>query len=86
MRITDQQLRHDLEVLRHGGQDAVLLFFETARKFFDKGGSEYLESWVTAAAPALPEADRHAVMTALMRAMFGDTNVYVSKQELHTLQ
>jgi hypothetical protein len=55
MRISDKQLVHDMEVLRHGGDDAVLLLFERARKFFDKGGSEYVDNWIRVANPALPE-------------------------------
>jgi hypothetical protein len=87
MRISDKQLVHDMEVLRHGGDDAVLLFFERARKFFDKGGSEYLDNWIRVANPALPETDRHAVMSALMRALFGERTVRVETyQEQPTLQ
>lgn len=70
MRMSDKKLLHDLEVLRHGGDEAVELFFEMGKKFFRKGGIDYLDNWIGVAAPSLPERDRHAVMSALMRTLF----------------
>jgi hypothetical protein len=86
-KIADQQLVYDLEILRHGGPEAVTLFFEMAAKCYDKGGDEYLRFWVGAASPALPETDRHAVLVGLLHMLFGDPEVHVDLQhDEHTLQ
>ena len=86
-KLSDQQLAYDLEILRHGGPEAVTLFFEMAAKCHDKGGDEYLMCWVSAASPALPEADRHAILVGLLQMMFGDPEVQVDLQhDEHTLQ
>jgi hypothetical protein len=86
-KLSDQQLAYDLEILRHGGDEAVTLFFEMAAKCHDKDGDEYLMCWVNAASPALPEADRHAILVGLLQMMFDDPEVQVDLQhDEHTLQ
>lgn len=82
MRISDKKLLHDLKVLRHGGDDAVHLFLEMGKQCFDKGGTECLHNWVSVASPALPEADRHVVLTSVMRVLFDETRVVLSEPEL----
>jgi hypothetical protein len=79
-RLSDQQLAYDLEILRHGGPEAVTLFFEMAAKCHDNGGNAYLWCWVHAASPALPEADRHAIMVGLLEMMLGDPELEVDLQ------
>lgn len=87
MRISHKKLVHDLEVLRHGGDEAVELFLEMGRKFLHEGGIDYLESWIGVASPALPEATRHVVMSALLRALFSERTVHVElEQKRPTLQ
>lgn len=90
MKLSEQQLVHDLEVLRHGGAEAIGLFMEMARKCFEKGGTDYLSNWVNVATPALPEADRHSTMTLLLRVLYGDYNqageISMHVDEQHTLQ
>jgi hypothetical protein len=78
--LSDRQLVYDLEILRHGGPEAVTLFFEMAAKCHNNGGDEYLTSWVGAASPALPEADRHAILVGLLQNLFGDHEVQLDLQ------
>lgn len=80
-KLSEQQLRHDLDLLEHGGADAISLFFTMAAKFFNTGGKEYLEHWVTAATAALPEKDRNAVLLALLAALFDGEEVHVEVTE-----
>jgi hypothetical protein len=79
--LSEQQLMHDLDLLEHGGAEAISLFFIMAAKCFNKGGKEYLEHWVTAAAFALPEKDRNAVLVALLSALFDGEEVQVEVKE-----
>ena len=84
---SDRQLVYDLEILRHGGPEAVTLFFDMAAKCHNKGGDEHLMCWVGVASPALPEADRHAILVGLLQNLFGDHEVQVDLQhDEHTLQ
>ena len=64
--LTEQMLRADLDVLRHGGQEAVTLFLEMSQRLHEAGKGDALHDWVTIAAPALPERERAEVMTLLM--------------------
>lgn len=89
MKITEQQLMADLEILRHGGAEAVVLFMDVARRCFEQGGGASLHHWVAIAGPALPEADRNATITLLLRSLFGDYDLAEAMQEEvehHTLQ
>jgi len=87
-KLSDKQLAYDLDILRHGGPEAVTVFFEMAAKCHDKGGGdEYLRYWVAAASPALPEADRHAILVGLLQNLFGDHEVQLDlRHDEHTLQ
>jgi hypothetical protein len=80
-KFSEQQLIHDLDLLEHGGAEAISLFFAMAAKCFNKGGKEYLEHWVTAAAGALPEGDRNSVLVALLGALFDGDDVHVDVKE-----
>jgi hypothetical protein len=80
-KLSEQQLLHDIDLLQHGGAEAISLFFTMASKFFNTGGKEYLEHWVTAAASALPESDRNAVLVALLGALFDGEEVHVDVKE-----
>lgn len=66
MKMTEQLLRTDLEVLRHGGREAVSLFLEISKRFHEAGQVDALSDWITIAAPALPEKERGEIMTFLM--------------------
>jgi len=63
---TEDLLRTDLDVLNHGGQEAISLFLEMSRRLHETGQVEALHDWITVAAPALPERERGEVMTLLM--------------------
>jgi hypothetical protein len=63
---TEDLLRSDLDVLNHGGQEAISLFLEMSRRLHETGQVEALHDWITVAAPALPERERGEVMTLLM--------------------
>ena len=66
MEITEKLLRTDLEVLNHGGQEAISLFLEMSKRLHEAGEAEALRDWIVIAAPALPERERGEVMTLLM--------------------
>ena len=66
MAISEELLRSDLEVLNHGGEEAITLFLEMSRRLHETGSPDALRSWITLAAPALPEGERAEVMTLLM--------------------
>jgi hypothetical protein len=66
MTITEKLLRTDLEVLEHGGQEAISLFLEISKRLHEAGEAEALRQWIVIAAPALPERERAEVMTLLM--------------------
>ena len=75
MTISNTPLRCDLEALRHGGAEGVGHFLEMGKECFYKGGQELLNDWIALAAPALPAADRHAGIGALMSSLFADEDV-----------
>ena len=66
MQITEKRLRSDLDVLNHGGQEAINLFLEMGRRLHETGNRDTLRDWIVLAAPALPEAERNEVMVLLM--------------------
>jgi hypothetical protein len=65
MPVTKEELERDLQILRHGGADAVALFMEMGTRFYEADGEEALASWVTLALPALPDVERAEIVTAL---------------------
>ena len=66
MKITEKLLQTDLEVLNHGGQEAISLFLEMSKRLHEAGEAEALHDWIVIATPALPERERGEVMTLLM--------------------
>ena len=66
MKITEEQLRSDLDVLNHGGEEAISLFLEMSVRLHETGHPDALRDWVVIAAPALPERERSEVMILLM--------------------
>jgi len=68
MAIKEQHFQSDLEILRHGGQEAIALFLNTSKRLLETGSDDVLKNWITVAAPALPEAERAEVLTLLMSA------------------
>jgi len=65
MAIPESLLQSDLEILRHGGHEAIALFLDVCRRLHQAGGDESLKNWITVAAPVLPEAERAEVLTFL---------------------
>ena len=55
MILTEERLRSDLEVLNHGGEEAIALFLEMSALFMETGHPDALRDWIVIAAPALPE-------------------------------
>jgi hypothetical protein len=86
MTVSDNRLKRDLELLRHGGAEAVVLFLERAQEFYGSDGPDALSSWVTVASPALPEVDRHAAITVLFRLILTGDGTAEMQEEHHTLQ
>jgi hypothetical protein len=68
--VSAEVLERDLEMLQHGGVEAVSLFMEMSEKLYERGGPDMLDCWVTIAAPRLPEAERNAVLSLLVRTVF----------------
>lgn len=66
----DALLQRDLDILRRGGEDAIELYLDMARRFYVIGGAEYLDGWIDIASPALPDAERRHVLSHLFRAAF----------------
>jgi hypothetical protein len=66
MTITEDMLRSDLDVLSHGGEEAISLFLEMSQRLHEAGNAEALHDWIALAAPALPEKERGEVITLLM--------------------
>jgi hypothetical protein len=66
VKITEELLRTDLNVLSHGGQEAISLFLEMSRRLHEAGQGEALRDWVVVAAPALPERERGELIILLM--------------------
>lgn len=63
---TSDELTRSIDLLRHGGQEGVDLFMRIAKTLLLSAGETALESWVSIAAPALPEEERNLVFTALL--------------------
>jgi hypothetical protein len=67
MIITEERLLSALDVLQHGGEEAISLFLEICIRLHQTGHSDALRDWVIIAAPTLPEKERNEVMILLMR-------------------
>lgn len=67
MIITEERLLSALDVLHHGGEEAISLFLEMSTRLHQTGHPDALRDWVTIATPALPEKERSEVMILLMR-------------------
>jgi hypothetical protein len=68
--LTEELLQKDLELLRHGGGEAISLFMEMSERLYEAGAEPALQSWITIAAPALPEAERGEVLALVLNAFF----------------
>ena len=84
MKMSDDELIRNLELVRHGGADAIVLFIKISRAIYETGSTEEFDSWVTVATPALPEASRNAAMGLLLRSFFGEYELIEERYE--TLQ
>jgi hypothetical protein len=65
MTLTQEMLEKDLELLRHGGAEAITLFLEMA-SLMRHAADDALQHWVTLALPALPERERAEIVLMLM--------------------
>jgi len=63
---TEELIMADLEMLRHGGKEAIALFMEMSRRLHEESAIDGMQDWVTIAAPALPEKERNEVIVMLM--------------------
>lgn len=66
MRFARKTLARNIETLRHGGYESIVLFLRLSRLLYEKGGAETLKCWITIAAPALPERERTEIITSLL--------------------
>ena len=67
MIITEERLLSVLDVLHHGGEEAISLFLDVCSRLHQNAHPDALREWVIIAAPALPEKERSEVMIFLMR-------------------
>ena len=65
-RLTEEHLKADLEMLSHGGGEAISLFMTMSKRLHESAGEEGLRDWITIAAPALPEKERAEILIHLM--------------------
>jgi hypothetical protein len=68
MRYEEEFAAH-LETLRHGGLEAVFLYVDVARDFYERGDQERASSWIGTAIVAIPETDRPAALRHLLRKL-----------------
>lgn len=66
MIITEERLCSALDVLKHGGEEAILLFLEMSMRLYQTAHPDALRDWITVAAPVLPEKERNEVMVLLI--------------------
>ncbi|HEY5965290.1 MAG TPA: hypothetical protein VIU42_14845 [Xanthobacteraceae bacterium] len=64
--LTEALIMSCLEILGHGGHEAVTLFIEMSKQLHERGETDALQDWVTIAAPALPEKERNDILVKLM--------------------
>ena len=72
MAAPNDELEENLAKLRIGGEQAIELFMDLSRRFYDRGGSRYLETWLGVALPALPELERRSAFLVVMRSLFDE--------------
>jgi hypothetical protein len=65
-KFTEELITMHLEILSHGGKEAITLFLELSKHIHQHGAEDGLQDWVTIAAPALPEKERNEVLVMLM--------------------
>jgi hypothetical protein len=58
-----------LDTLRMGGSGAVTAFVENCLSIHETGGGDAVSQWVAVALPALPEAERAALVTLLVDSL-----------------
>lgn len=68
--VSAEVLERDLDILQHGGEEAMSLFMEMSAKLYERGGPDMLDCWITIAAPRLPEAERNTILSLLVRTVF----------------
>jgi len=66
MLIKEMHLQSDLEILRHGGKEAIAVFMKISKCLIASSADDALKSWVTLAAPALPESERGEILLFLL--------------------
>lgn len=82
--MTPEQLEHELELLQHGGAEAVSLFMRVAQEIFAEGGLELLDDWIILALPRLPEAEQVFILSLLIRtAIAANGTVQLQKYTVH---
>jgi hypothetical protein len=64
--LTEDLIMSCLDILRHGGKEAVTLFIEMSKRLHERSETDALQDWVTIAAPALPEKERNDILVKLM--------------------
>jgi hypothetical protein len=67
--MTPKHLERELDLLAHGGAEAVALFMKVAREIYAEGGHDLLDDWITLALPRLPEAERVSLLSMLIRSV-----------------
>jgi hypothetical protein len=66
MIITEERLCLVLDVLRHGGEEAISLFLKMSMRLYQTAHPDALRDWITVATPVLPEKERNEVMIMLI--------------------
>jgi hypothetical protein len=64
--LTEALIMSCIDMLRHGGSEAVELFLAMSKRLHQRGEQGALQDWVTVAAPALPEKERNEVLVMLI--------------------
>jgi hypothetical protein len=64
-----------LHTFRMGGSGAVTAFVESCVSIHEAGGGDAVSKWVAITLPALPEAERAALVTLLMDSLLSNYDV-----------
>ena len=65
-KLTEDLIIRHLEILSHGGREAIDLFVALSKHIHRHGAADGLHDWITLAAPKLPEKERNEVLVMLM--------------------
>ena len=74
--LTRELITMDLDVLSHGGKEAIRLFVEMSKRLHEDGAEDALHDWITIAAPAIPERERNEVLV-----MFMCSHLYLNRRK-----